>query len=234
MTSRVDDQLGRVLAAVDAAGQRNRTVTFHFTDHGEYLGDFGLVEKWPSGLDDCLLHNPLIVHDPNAPSAVASALVELIDLTPTLLEYAELDAGHTHFGRSFQHLVDDPTGPHRAAVFSEGGFLASEAALLEPDSGGHDRHKRDIQRECPELVAKAAAVRTTGWTYIERLEEGDELYDRCHDPHETANVVADPALADVVAEHRDLIMRWALETSDVFPWTPDPRRERTLRESFRA
>jgi hypothetical protein len=31
---------------------------------GEYLGDFGLVEKWPSGLDDCLLRNPLIVAGP--------------------------------------------------------------------------------------------------------------------------------------------------------------------------
>jgi arylsulfatase A-like enzyme len=234
MTSRVDAQLGRVLQAVDATGQRDRTVTFFFTDHGEYLGDFGLVEKWPSGLEPCLVQNPLIVHDPSAGSGPSPSLVEMVDLTATLLDYAELDPGYTQFGRSLRALLADPALAHREAVFSEGGFLASEGALLEPDAGGHYRHKRDIQRDLPELAGKAVAVRTHDWAYVERLYEDPELYDRRSDPAERHNLASTGDHADVIADHHVLLHRWLLETSDVFPWTPDPRLEQVLRDSLRA
>ena len=58
MVSRVDDQLRQVREALERWRQTDRTVTFFFTDHGEYLGDYGLVEKWPSGLDDVLGTEP--------------------------------------------------------------------------------------------------------------------------------------------------------------------------------
>ena len=45
MVSRVDAQLGRVLRVVEKTGAAERTATAFFTDHGEYLGDYGLVEK---------------------------------------------------------------------------------------------------------------------------------------------------------------------------------------------
>ncbi len=47
MVARLDDQLGRLLVALDRAGCGARTITWFTTDHGEYLGDFGVVEKWP-------------------------------------------------------------------------------------------------------------------------------------------------------------------------------------------
>ena len=234
MISRVDAQLGRMLEAVDDAGQSDSTVTFFFTDHGEYLGDFGLIEKWPSGLEDCLVRNPLIVHDPSAGSGTTSSLVEMIDLTATMLDLAEIQPGYTHFGRSLRPLLTDPTRPHRAAAFSEGGFLATEGPLLEPNSAGHYRHKQDIQHELTELVGKAMAVRTAGWTYVERLYEGAELYDRDADPLERRNLIDSGRHADVVAEHRHLLARWMLETADVFPWAPDPRMETVLRDAFRG
>jgi len=233
MVSRVDAQLGRVLDAVDRAGQRSSTVTFFFTDHGEYLGDFGMVEKWPSGLEDCLVRNPLIVHDPNARSGTTTSMVEMVDLAATVLDYAQLEADYTHFGRSLRPLLGDPSIEHRSAAFSEGGFLVSEGPLLEPNAGGHYRHKQQIQHELPHLVGKAMAVRTPAWTYVERLYEPSELYDRGADPHERHNLIGTGNYDDLISEHRQLLMRWMLETSDVFPWTPDPRRETVLTQAFR-
>jgi len=61
MITRLDDQFGRVMAAVDGIAGATSTYTFFFTDHGEYLGDSGLIEKWPSGLGECLVHEPLII-----------------------------------------------------------------------------------------------------------------------------------------------------------------------------
>ena len=222
MISRVDDQLGHVLGAVAQAGQADRTVTFFFTDHGEYLGDFGLVEKWPSGVDDVLVRNPLIVHDPRGASGVATTFVEMVDLTATLEDYATLDPG-MHFGRSFRTSLVNPATVHRDAAFSEGGFLLREEPLLEAGDEGQYRHKQEIQHDRTELVGRAIAVRTDDWCYVERLYEGPELYDRRADPRETTNLAGRPEYDDVERELRDRIFRWLFETSDIVPTRRDPR-----------
>ncbi|KAK7426882.1 hypothetical protein QQZ08_006628 [Neonectria magnoliae] len=61
MISRLDNQFGRVMKRVDELGLWKDTVTMFFTDHGEYLGDHGLIEKWPSGLSETLVHELLII-----------------------------------------------------------------------------------------------------------------------------------------------------------------------------
>lgn len=230
MVSRVDHQLGEVLAAVDHAGCAERTVTFFFTDHGEYLGDYGLIEKWPSGVDDVLLRNPLIIHDPSTRPGVAGALVELVDLTATLEALAELPPA-PHFGRSLRPLLEDPARQHRDIACSEGGFLVAEEPLLESGTGGHYRHKQEIQHERTELVGRAMALRTHEWCYVERLYEGPELYDRVADSRETTNLAGRPEHATTERELRDRLFRWLFETSDVIPLERDPRLDDDLQRA---
>ncbi len=45
MIKLIDDQLARILAALDSTGQRERTIVIFTSDHGEMLGDHGLIEK---------------------------------------------------------------------------------------------------------------------------------------------------------------------------------------------
>jgi arylsulfatase A-like enzyme len=229
MVSRLDDQLGRVLAALDRAGVAERTTTIFHTDHGEYLGDFGLVEKWPSGLDPCLLRTPLVVAGPGVVEGAASnALVEMVDLPATLCELAEVDVGHPQFGRSLVPLLTDPDAPHRDAAFSEGGFRIDEAPQNEQPEHFPYLLKGTLQRERPELVGRAVAVRTPEWTYVHRLYEDDELYDRRADPAETTNLAADPTHADRCRELRDRVLDWLVATSDVIPPERDPRMEPSM------
>lgn len=54
MTSYVDHILGQLLAALEETGQLEETAIIASSDHGDWAGDYGLVEKWPSGLDDAL------------------------------------------------------------------------------------------------------------------------------------------------------------------------------------
>jgi len=225
MISRVDDQLGRVMHAVDEIGAAESTVTFFFTDHGEYLGDYGLVEKWMAGLDNCLVRNPLILHDPAGRSGVADSFVELVDLTATMLDYAEAEPTWTHFGRSLRHVLDDPSAEHRAEAFSEGGFLVEEEPLLEAGATGHYDAKQALQHEDTTLTGRAISIRTDRWTYVERLYEGPELYDRVVDPNETTNLAGSAATetAGVETDLKNRLFRWLFETSDVIPWEQDPR-----------
>jgi arylsulfatase A-like enzyme len=222
MVSRVDAQLGRVLQVVDAAGATDRTNVFFFTDHGEYLGDFGLVEKWPSGLDPCLTRNPLIVAGPAVRSGVVSdAFVEMVDMLPTVLELAELEAAHSHFGRSFVSLLGPGDATHRSFACCEGGFRIEDEPLFERPSGEYAL-KGALQHDEPELVGKAFCLRNSDWSYVWRQYEGEELYDRRDDPHETRNVRdgTDDAITNGL---RAQLFGWLADTSDVIPWQADPR-----------
>ena len=232
MVSRVDDQLGRLVAAVDRAGAADRTVTIAFTDHGEYLGDHGLVEKWPAGVDDVLLRNPLVIDDPRRSSGVVDSPVEMVDLTATMLDLAEVDADWTHFGRSLVPLLSDPTVSHRDAAFSEGGFAVREAALLERGAHGHYSAKQELQSDDPESVGRTMCVRTTEWCYVERLYEGPELYDLANDPGELVNVAGRPEHTAVERELERRLHRWLFDTVDVIPWQADPRMDPDLQSAF--
>jgi hypothetical protein len=61
---------------------------------------------------------------------------------------------------------------------------------------------------------------------VHRLYEADELYNRKTDPQETCNLAGQLAYADVERQLRDRMLDWLFETSDVIPWTPDPRAPR--------
>jgi arylsulfatase A-like enzyme len=223
MVARLDDQLGRVLAAVERAGVQDDTVTLFFADHGEYLGDHGVIEKWPSALHDCITRDPLIISGPGVGEGhVCDAMVEMVDVLPTVLELAGVEAPHRHFGRSLAPLLDDPGAPHRTYAFTEGGFTVEEEPQLERPSFPYDL-KGDLQHEDPTLVGKAVAVRDAEWTYVWRLYEPPVLYHRHEDPHERHNLAGRPEHTDTEQRLRDAVLRWLVETADVIPVPPDPR-----------
>jgi hypothetical protein len=81
--------------------------------------------------------------------------------------------------------------------------------------------KAQLQHDRPDVVGKATSMRTPEWTYVHRLRESDELYDRRADPRETTNAIDEHP--DVARDLRDEMLSWLVETSDVFPWEEDPR-----------
>ncbi|MFI5653364.1 sulfatase-like hydrolase/transferase [Streptomyces anulatus] len=223
MIARLDDQLGRVMKAVADAGAADDTVTLFFADHGEYLGDYGLIEKWPSAMHDCITRDPLIISGGGFEGGqVCDSMVEMIDVLPTVLELADVEAPHRHFGRSLTPLLTEPTGPHRQYAFTEGGFTVEEEPQMERPGFPYDR-KGALQHEDPALVGKAVAVRDQEWTYVWRLYEAAELYDRAKDPRERTNLAGRSEYAAVEQRLRDALLRWLVETADVIPAEPDPR-----------
>jgi arylsulfatase A-like enzyme len=223
MVSRVDDQLGRVIRCLEDQSEVNNTLVCYFTDHGEYLGDFGLVEKWPSGLDRCLVQNPLIMAGPGVSAGTTSdTWTEMVDLLPTLLEFAGIEASHSHFGKSLVPVLNNPSLLIRDRAYSEGGFTHSELNLLESARGEYAK-KAQLQHEEPEIVGKAFSVRNDEFTYIYRLYEPDELYDRRSDPSEMFNLLVDQPDHPTAIQLKSDMMDWLVSTADEIPWEPDPR-----------
>lgn len=231
MCARLDDQFGRVLEALRRAGLYDDTAVFFFSDHGDFTGDYGLVEKTSNTFEDCLTRVPFLIKPPNSVPTrprVSDALVELVDFPATVYEMTGLVPGYSHFGRSLLPVLAGTTDEHRDAVFCEGGRLRSETFLADrsgrlTDPGGLYWPKVNTEQSPGPESTKAVMCRTRDWKYVRRLYESDELYDLRRDPREQHNCVADPACAAVGTQFRERLLSFYLETADVVPHDHDRR-----------
>ena len=226
MVSRVDAQLGQLIARLHERGLYDDTAIFYFSDHGDYTGDYGLTEKWNGAHEDAMLHVPLVCRVPGLPATGAHAgLVEMIDLYPTVMEVAGVAPRHPHFGQSLLPALRGAATVSRDAVFAEGGVRPDELPRYLPpipDDSIYAPH-RDVVLNLPHCMERTAMVRTERHKYVYCPGERDELYDLVHDPGELRNRADDPVLAAVRAEMKERLLRWLLETSDVLPFERDQR-----------
>jgi arylsulfatase A-like enzyme len=122
MIQHIDAQLARVMAALRRSGQLENTIVLFHSDHGEQLGDHGLVLKGCRFFDG-LVRVPMIWSWPGRirEGLVSPALVELVDIAPTLLEAAGLEVPWFMQGRSLLPILEGRADPlhHKAHVVSE-------------------------------------------------------------------------------------------------------------------
>ncbi len=232
MIAYVDHQLGVILDALDETGLAERTAVFFFTDHGDWAGDYGLVEKWPSGLDDCLTRTALVVRAPGCTAGhVVDGITELIDIVPTTLDLAGVELGHTQFGRSLVPQLLGAAGDPERYAFTEGGYDPHEPHCFEgkPSDGvcGDPRSpyypKGRQQQEESASVGRCVAIRGRDRKLVRRPGGVSELYDLERDPREQRNLYCDPAYAAERADLERRLLDWLIRTSDVTPWETDPR-----------
>ncbi len=232
MCARVDHQFGLLMQALREAGLYEDTAVFFFADHGDFTGDYGLVEKTQNTFEDCLTRVPFLIKPPAwvpVKPRVSEALVELIDFPATVEALTGITPHHTHFGRSLLPALAGETDEHRDAVFCEGGRLHGETHCMELESTSSQNPqglywpRLSLQRgEGPEH-GKAVMCRTMDFKYVRRLYESDELYDLRTDAAELHNRIDDPSLADVLARLKERLLTFYLETCDVVPHDTDRR-----------
>jgi arylsulfatase A-like enzyme len=232
MCARVDHQFGLLMNALREAGIYDETAVFLFSDHGDFTGDYGLVEKTQNTFEDCLTRVPFLIKPPAwvpVRPRVSDSLVELIDFPATVEALTGIEARHTHFGRSLLSVLAGETDEHRDAVFCEGGRLHGERHCMELESAsdqvptGLYWPRVNLQTsEGPEHT-KAVMCRTRDYKYVRRLYELDELYDLRADPAELHNRIDDPDLAPMLAMLKDRLLTFLLETGDVVPHDIDRR-----------
>jgi arylsulfatase len=117
MIEQIDDHVGRMLDALEESGQRDNTVVIFTSDHGHMIGDHGLSNKGCRFYEG-LVRVPLVISWPGRfrPGVQSDALVELTDLTPTLLELAGLDVPAGMHGKSLLPLLTGAAEEHREFV----------------------------------------------------------------------------------------------------------------------
>jgi arylsulfatase A-like enzyme len=221
--------LGELINAIDQSGHAQDTALFFFSDHGDYAGDYGLVEKWPNAMHDVLTRIPLIVRSPgNAAGHVVNEQVELYDVMATCLDLAGIESRHTHFARSLKPQLQGRPGDPSRAVFCEGGYNRNEPQAFEPlaefsTTTNPYYPKVALQNEQPETVTRSTMIRTARHKLIYRPDDQSELFDLEKDPREVNNVYGDRVYAQIQDDLFRGIIDWYVRTGDVTPKERDPR-----------
>ena len=221
-----DECVGRVTSELDRLGLAQRTIVAYTSDHGDYAGEHRMMTK-SSAMYDCLTRVPLLVSWPGTlpEGRTQDELVSTIDIVPTLLRLAEVEAppALTVDAVSAHGLPGSGTSalPPRQAVFAEyaaGGPYVSEIASHLMDVEGTAGVPRLPYLRARECEGRLKMVRTHRWKYVyDSGDPVDELYDLSTDPYELVNLAAQAEHASVVTDMRKRLLDWSLETEDARP-----------------
>ena len=231
MCARVDAQYGMLLDVLKEKDMYDDSAVFTFSDHGDFTGDYGLVEKTQNTFQDCLTNVPFIIKPPKwveVKPRVTEAMTELIDFTATVFELTGIKPGYTHFGQSLLPVLEGKTDELRDAVFCEGGRMPGENHCKEfqSASAGTDflySPRINLQIGDGPEHSKAIMVRTKQHKYVYRVGEKHELYNLEKDPEEYINLINDESHKEILTGLKMRMLQFFVETGDVVPLEGDER-----------
>ncbi len=185
-TSYVDAQVGKVVDELDRLGLQDKTIIVFWSDHGYHLGEHSLWAKTSNFELDARV--PLIIATPqHKRGQTTDALVELLDVYPTLADLCGLPAPKELAGASLRPVLDDPSTQVKSAAFTQ-----------------HPRPAYPADGEDPNVMGYS--MRTDRYRYTEwrDFKSGKivarELYDHENDPREEENIAQQPQFAALVKQ----------------------------------
>jgi arylsulfatase A-like enzyme len=180
LVSHVDDCAGRILATLKDSGLDRETIVIFTSDHGEFLGDHGRIQKGMPGFD-CITRVPFVISFPPEikSGVIEDTFAEAVDVVPTILDYCGIQVPRAVQGRSLRPLLGGGQQHHRENAFTD---------FFEPFG----------QRSC--------TVRTINHMYHCYSDGRELLFDLEKDPHELMNVSNDPAYSAAVSEMRKIMI----------------------------
>ena len=185
----LDANLGRLMDALDRTGIAEDTVLCFSSDHGDMLGSQGEYRKCRPWEESA--HVPLIIRYPRRgkPRRRSTALVNSVDLMPTLLSLAGAPVPGGVQGHDLSHVVLGREGVEPSSLYF--GFYCSWQG-----------------------VAPWRGIVTQDWKYVRRHDGPWLLYDRRRDPYERRNLVGNRKLQTPVAELDNTLASWMARTGD--------------------
>jgi len=192
----VDEQVGKVIDAVDRGPFKDNTIIILASDHGYNHGQKDFLFKnspWEESV-----RIPLIVRAPGMSRAGGRCahLVSLIDVYPTLIDLCNLtgdtrknDKGAPLDGHSLRPFLEDP---------KSGKWDGPDVALSVVYAGGRSKNA---------VAAQHYTVRSANWRYVLYPDGKEELYDKQADPHEWKNLADKPSCQEVKRQLKQTLLR---------------------------
>ncbi|PBB95193.1 sulfatase-like hydrolase/transferase [Mesorhizobium sp. WSM3862] len=197
LIKQIDDQLGHLFDFMEKRGVFKNTLVVFTSDHGDYLGDHWLGEKYL--FHDVAVKVPMIVYDPRPEADVtrgttSDALVEMIDLAPTFLDYfGGRPKPHVLEGRSLLSLTSGERKSLRNYAVSEYDYSgdAARLKLAMPVSG------------CKLYMITDGRFKLVHGEGVEPM-----FFDLQNDPGELRDLGREPSAAGDIERLRKMLMRW--------------------------
>jgi len=181
MIAMVDDAVGAVRDAIASSRAAGRTVQAFTSDHGDMMGDHGMLLKGPEHLDG-IVKVPFLWSDPDAATMPTSdALVSTIDIAPTILARAGVEGYNGIQG-------------HDLAPTLTAGEVVRDQLLVEQDA----HVPIPLTGEWPPRIRTLVTPEWKLNVYLD--QEWGELFDRTADPHELRNLWTESSTQGVRAE----------------------------------
>ncbi len=181
--SLIDHSVGRIITELETQGLADNTYIVYTSDHGEWLGDHGLMLKGPIPLEG-LLNVGAIVKGPDIPvGCVCHEPLSTIDLGATFLDWAGVEGMEDTHSRSMRGVIAG--NETRKAVLSEWELL--------PARVGVGMSQRTVRTKDAKLT-------------IELQTGAGEMFDLARDPHERQNLFGHPDYAAMQQELTEILM----------------------------
>ena len=197
-TSYLDAQVGKVLDELDRLALTDRTIVVFWSDHGFHLGEHDLWCKTSNFELDARVPMMIATPEPKHPGAATDALVELLDIYPTVADLCGLSKPDSLEGVSLVPVLQDPNTTVKTAA--------------------HTQHPRPAYyKDMPEVMGCSLRTLDRRYTEWRNFVTGEvvarELYDHQADPRETKNLAAH-------SERRAEVEELSQELTNVFPRKP--------------
>ncbi len=180
----LDERIGELRQLLEEAGEWEDTIFVVTGDHGENIGDHGLMDHQYS-LHDTLIHVPLMIHGGAFTGGeTIDELVQLTDIAPTLLDAAGIETDkfeEKSQGQSFHPNAD--TEP-REYVFAE--YMAPQ-----PSMEALEKRVGDLSEEVYKYDRSLRAIRSRDWKLIRGSDGSTELYRVSEDTEESTDLTSD-------------------------------------------
>ncbi len=179
----IDHNVGRILIALQEEGLADNTLVIYSSDHGDWLGDHGLILKGPMHYDG-LLNVPMIIAGPGVPAGqVNDEPISTLDLGAIFYDYTGVAPLQKQHGQSLRPLIENPRATRD--------FAYNEWELLPARTG---------------VPLSLRTVRTKAYKLTIDEQSGvGEMYDRANDPNEMTNIFDNPDAAVARKELLDMI-----------------------------
>ncbi len=202
LVKQLDEHLGRLFEMLDRTGRSEDTMIVFTSDHGDYLGDHWMGDKY--WLHDEIVTVPMLVVDPRPEAnptrgTTSSALIEAIDLVPTFVDALGGDPEDQSLWLEGESLCPRLRGQRDPS--------ADDIAICETD---YAYVELDLPSQAPagRRNQRATMLRTDRYKYILDETGPNLLYDMHDDPSEQTDRIDDPSLTSVQAELHERLFDW--------------------------
>ena len=222
----IDDQFNRLIQGLEARGLRENTFIIYLSDHGDIVGEYGLIRK---GIDlpEVLTHVPMIIQGPGiAPCGLRNDVcVNIVDILPTLCDLIGVKTPLGVQGKSLLPLLRGeavPEGEFDTAL-SESGYSGlywddEDELTLDAEGASNKELTRFDALNTWTQCGQVRAVRKGDWKIQCDMMGSIYLYNLAEDPFEGRNLANDPACAEKKAEMLAELTAAILRTDDALPF----------------